>query len=276
MAPNANQSWTEDESYPEIRKALANPYRSWPGEDLEAMLAAEGIEAEDLEDFLSGLKKVGQVVAGALPAAGAIAGTAIGGPLGTAIGGAAGQLAGRALGGVVGGAGARPAPGARGRRPARALAFPSGAPAAGQLLQLLARPEVQQALLSMLLGGAGRRSIPVGSTPVPVGAFANTLGVLANQAAVEYAERVPMASEGTPAYLMNFAGEALADPAVPEARAARLIELLADTELEVIESEDEMEDYPESWSGRGRGARSLDSYYDAIEQAELALAGEEW
>jgi hypothetical protein len=146
-------------------------------------------------------------------------------------------------------------------------------------MQLLARPETQRALMSMLLGPAGRKTVPVGNTPVPVGAFANAANVLSGAAVGEYAERVAIESDAMPAYLANFAGEAAVDPSIPEARAARLLELLAENEPEYDESDegwesdesDESDDF--SYSG---SAEDIHAYYDAIEQVELAMAGEDW
>lgn len=300
MARYVHQRWSHDESYPELRNVLASPYRAWPGEDIEALLAAEGLDAEDLEFSLRSLKRglqsVGRVAAGALPVVGSVVGTALGGPVGTMIGGAAGRIAGQALGTAVSGGGSAAAgraagqaalgavQGALGRREVPLPAIGGASPAMGQLLQMLARPETQRALIAMLLGQAGRRSVPVGGTPVPVSAFANTLGVLANRASLEYAEMVPAAGEGTAAYLMDFAGEAAVDPAVPEARAARLLELLAETDPEQDEQDEQDEaEYveilpqPRAYRSSRQAAWTLDAYYDAIEQAEMALAAEdEW
>ena len=66
--------------------------------------------------------------------------------------------------------------------PAGASDFPSGS-AAADLIGLLDRPELAQALGAMLLGPYGRTTeFPVGDVPVPTGAFTNLLDVLASQA----------------------------------------------------------------------------------------------
>ena len=306
MARYAHQSWRDDESYPELREILAPPYRSWRAEDIETLLAAEGLDAEDLEFSLRSIgrafRDVGRVVAPHLGTAGTIAGTLFGGPAGAALGGMAGQLAGRALGGAMGGRpAAHPGPtmsgppipglggaagGIAGALPGIAGAIPGmvgsrigaggGLPITGQLMQLLSRPETQRALMAMLVGGAGRRNIPVGGAQVPVSAFANALGVLANRAAVEYAEYMDTAGadEGMAAYLTDYAGQPTADPAVPEARTARLLELLQESEPEQLRATP-ARFTPQAAASRSRFAFA-DDYYDAVEQAELAIEGEEW
>lgn len=102
-----------------------------------------------------------------------------------------------------------------------------GSGAAGQLLSLLQRPEVLQALSSMVLGSAGRGTVAVGSsqTPVPVGAIANLIGTLANQAAAE-ASIHSDGAERALEYMMDESGEFVGDPSLDRDRAARLWELL--------------------------------------------------
>lgn len=83
----------------------------------------------------------------------------------------------------------------------------SGLPAAGQLLGLLTRPEVLQALMSMVLGRSGRPTTSVGNTLVPVSAVTNLIGALANQVSAEYLAAIPGHEAVAPRYLMNVAGE---------------------------------------------------------------------
>ena len=98
----------------------------------------------------------------------------------------------------------------------------------GQIAGLLARPEVQQALTSQLLGPFGRNQVSVGGTPVPTTAVMNMLGSLFNQAATESIGRFGE-DEAMPVYLMTGEGEYAVDPANPDARAAWLAQLIADT-----------------------------------------------
>ncbi len=212
-----------------LEDILAPEYSNLPRERIEQIFEATlgDVSPEDLENFWGTLKNIGGAVSKALPqilpVAGTVVGTAFGGPAGAALGGALGSVAGRAIGGAVG---PRPPAGV----PPSAQRPPQTAPAAGQLMQTMFRPEMLQALMAMLMGQAGRRNIPVGGTPVPVGAFTNLLGVLANQAAAEYNAVVP--NGGSPRYFHSFTGETMGDPAVAEHRAAALWELLQEADLE--------------------------------------------
>ncbi len=95
----------------------------------------------------------------------------------------------------------------------------------GQIAGLLARPEVQRALTSQLLGPLGRTQVSVGGTPVPTSAVMNMLGSLFAQAAHESSG----ADESMPVYLMNDAGEFAVDAADPDARADWLAQLFSNT-----------------------------------------------
>jgi hypothetical protein len=211
--------------YPELRKVLGGPYRGMPAQQIESMMEDYNLNAENMENFLSTLGDIGRGIVRALPqvlpAALPIAGSVLGGPLGGMLGGMAGQALGSALGprppATPLPAGPQPAggqgPAAGGSMP---VPMPGGSPAAGQLLQTIFRPETLQALISMLMGQAGRTSIPVGNTQVPLGGFANAIGVLANQAAAEYnAASLRYTGETLPRYLENYAGESYGDPSVP-------------------------------------------------------------
>ena len=283
-----------EDLYPNLREVLAAEYADLSAEDVEVLLAREGISAEDAEDFWGTLKSVGGSVAKALPSvlpvAGTVVGTAFGGPVGAALGGTLGKLAGGAIGSAAGGhspaRGAGPA-GALGGLASIATGFLSGAAgggAAGQLLGLLQRPELQKALMSMLLGNAGRPNVPVGppgnAMPVPVGAFANLLGVLANRAASEH--NVTAHAEGAvPLYLLNARGEFCCDPAVPDQRAARLLELLQESDRLTARrlqggaaresgppgaSRLRRDGAPEGWEAY---VREQDELYDGLEMTEL-------
>ena len=236
--------------YPEVRRVLAAPYRNMSAEQIERLMESYNVNAEDMEGFLSTLGNIGRSVVSALPqvlpAALPLVGTAIGGPVGGAIGGMAGQ----ALGSVLG---PRP-PGGRpplppGARPPLPAGIPGGSPAAGQLLQSIFSPQMLQGLVAMLMGQAGRQSIPVGNQQVPTSAFPNLLGVLANQAAAEAsaAAAQDVGSEAVPRYLQNYAGEAIGDPAIPEHRAYALLELLQEAQAEQHEYYDTRGESHESW-----------------------------
>ncbi|NJO10817.1 MAG: hypothetical protein HC873_15495 [Leptolyngbyaceae cyanobacterium SL_1_1] len=220
-------------SYPSIRTALSPEYRHLSSENIEGLLQqtlGNEVSAEDLEDLLGSLKSIGrsavQVLPAVLPIAGTVVGTAIGGPVGGALGGIAGQVAGQA----VGAAPQRPArrstqrstqrpPGnqvstvgrSAGRVPARiptsVPARAQGTQATAQLLRSLSNPQVQQALLAMLLGSAGRQSVQIAGEPVPVAAVGNTLGVLLQNAMTEYSQLQGIAETAVPHYLLDEAGE---------------------------------------------------------------------
>lgn len=276
-----------ESDYTELRELLSPEMAALSDDQLEAMVeSAFGGSAEDLENFWKSVKKFGKAAGGvltkALPAVTTIAGTALGGPVGAAIGGAAGQ----ALSGALGGALSGPNRG-RGKRvlqglaggamsgvaglaggPGRALPGPLGAiagavgpvlgraagavagggsPSAAQLLRTITRPETLQALLSMAMGGAGRRQVPVAGTPVPPAAFANLLGQLANQAAAEYHQTVAGESTGTPMYLLDGAGEFVGDPADPMSRAEVLLVRLAEADAWEAAMEAESDESDEAW-----------------------------
>ncbi|MEA2561103.1 MAG: hypothetical protein QOH06_2607 [Acidobacteriota bacterium] len=261
-------------------------------------------------------RAAGGVLVKALPVAATVAGTAFGGPVGAAIGGAAGQalsgalggalsgpnrgrggrvlqgLAGGAMSGVAGIAGGLAGGGAPGRGlpgpfgaiagaagPALAGLAGGGSPSAAQLMRTITRPETLQALLSMTMGGAGRRQVPVGGTPVPAGAFANLLGVLANQAAAEYHQTIAGESAGTPMYLLDGAGEFVGDPADPASRAEVLMLRLAEADaLEAAESAEAYDDaYDEAYdeSDEQWELAELEAESDEYDEYDLADAYEE-
>jgi hypothetical protein len=254
--------------YEEVRQILGTPYRNLSDRQIESLMERYDVNAEDVENFLSTLGNIGRSVVNVLPAALPLVGTALGGPVGGMLGGVAGQALGSALGGGRTGAGPQqPALPAGAPSAAPAAAMPGGSPAAGQLLQTIFRPETLQALFAMLMGQAGRQNIPVGNTQVPPAAFTNLLGVLANQAAAEFAltSGHSVNGESLPRYLENYAGEAYVDPAVPEHRAAALFELLQ-------ESDGELEEYyPVGRSSfeSTEHDEQLEALYDELDLNEL-------
>lgn len=148
--------------------------------------------------------------------------------------------------------------------------------------------------MSMILGSAGRRNVPVRGTPIPVGAFTNMLGVLSNQAAAEYHALTAGETDGAPLYLLDQAGEFVCDPVNPTERAEVLAGLLGEAALqELTEESEEAEDeeawneatwedeegtYDETWSEEDEAwaeEDEIDAMYDAVDLAEL-YAEEEW
>jgi hypothetical protein len=290
-------------SYREIRGVLAPEYRDLPDESVEALVQSSlgAVDTEALESFLSSSKKFGGMLAKAapsvLPMVGTVAGTAFGGPLGATVGGALGRAAGGAIGGAAAAGGGG---GGRGRasrrsfmRSARALgkqaaalapglagAGGQGSPAAQQLLSIINRPEIIQALMAMALGSAGRTHIPVGGgepdapgepaeppVPVPVGAFANVIGSLANQAGSDLNAAEPQQGESVPSYLLGEGGEFLVDPAVPEERARLVLELLHGSLPESDEADDEWASF-EDYEDEDDEDEVEDNYYDMLELSE--------
>jgi hypothetical protein len=177
-------------------------------------LARQGIDAEAAEDFFGAfgraVNSIGRAVAPRLGniAQGAISGATTGAALGPW-----GMLAGALGGGAIGGLSAPGRPGGAGPVPGSAGALGgiaglmggggaaggvsqllgafggggrAGGGPAGALLGLLAQPQVTQALMSMMLGSSGSRTVPVAGRTVPVAAIANMIGHFANAAAAEY------------------------------------------------------------------------------------------
>ncbi len=278
---------TAGSDYPGLREVLDRPYRNWEAEDIEALFESYNLSAEDMEGFFDTLKDIGKAVVSAapaiLPAAGTVVGGAFGGPLGGALGGTLGQAAGGAISqataprpqtplpaapgmpfGMIAGPGGLP-PGSQ--FPRIPQSPPGAAPTASQLMQTMFRPEMIQALMSMLLGQLGRSNVPVGSTPVPVGAFTNLLGAMANQAQAEYNWASPSAREGVPEYLRDYAGEAVGDPAVAEHRAQALLEMLQETDMEQARPQTRSETRPAAY--RRTALVEEESFYDQLELAEF-------
>jgi len=254
--------------YRNLREILAPEYANLPPQAVEAVFRASlgpGVSAEDLEDFWGSLRNFGNQVVQAAPTVlpgviqGATTGAALG-PWGALAGGIAGGAMSYLQRGQQPPAAPQPmpTPGAApgisfqpGLQPAvpagfsQAGGFPvpasgpagapgvGGAPASAQLLATLLRPEMIQALLSILVGQpAARSSVPVGNVAVPAGAFPNLLGVLANQASAEAAVRLPSQRAVPPSYMMNSEGSLVGDPDDPVQRAGRLLELFKEADQE--------------------------------------------
>ncbi len=285
--PRSNYS-ESPRQYENIRQVLAPHLRNRPSREIEAMFESADMPAEDLESFLSTLGNIGRSVVRAVPQVlpGVIQGATTGAALGPF-----GALGGALIGGVGSAlSGQQRPPGQPSQRGRRASGTPQaggtgGAGGAGaaanQLFQTMFRPETLQALMSMMMGGAGRQNVPVGNTPVPVGAFTNLLGMLANRASAEYNATIGATGESVPRYMENYAGEIESDPAVAENRAERLLEMLQETDLEQNHSYsvkrsveyEYYEDYPEDYEDTPETDEQI---YDAIELDEFYSQNESW
>jgi len=276
------ERYLEQDPYPTLREILAPAYADLSAEDIEDLIAdtlGSEVSAEDVEGwFDQTLSAVSEAAPYVTPV---LSGMARGARGGSAMG-PYGALGGALLGGVSGALSAArsrqrpPRPRAGGQTPAvatvsraaggAAAPAPGGAPGAAQLLSVLARPEVSQALMSMVLGQAGHRAIPVGDQRVPPAAFANLLSQLAAQAAVEYAFVTPQ-DKTFPGYLQNAEGEFVVDPAVPEQRAARLLELL--NEAALAEAEFDLADESFDDSEPEEDEMTDDEFYALLAAADI-------
>lgn len=294
VGPSRMRFAPESDPYPWIRSAVREDYAEMCAEDLERVLAREGIDAPAMEGFFDDVgnffKKaapvVGQVAQRALPGivSGATTGAALGpwGALGGALiggvtsalsgggrpggapapargGGALGAIASAAAPAIAGLAGSGGPVGAIASAAAPALAgIAGGGNPAGALLSVLQNPQVLQSLMSLAMGSAGRQTVPVGAsqTPVPTSAVANLIGQLGSGAFAQ-AEAVAEPSEALPAYLYKE-GQLAVDPGAPEQRAARLLEMLSETTYTAPRRVASRPMYTEA-----------DEFYDAIDIAEL-------
>lgn len=263
-----------DDRYPALRQVVAEQYRDLPDEQLEAVLESAGFSAEDVEfslkDFGRGLAAVGSAV---LPVAGTVVGTAFGGPVGAALGGALGSAAGSALGSAAAPPrrrGSRPrVPRPPFVRPPRLPVPGLGAPAATQLLSLIQRPEMMRALQALALGGAGAARVPVGPTVVPPAAFANLLGIAAAEAAAEHHALTGGGDPATPEYLVGESGEALVDVTDANERAARLLEVLAESDESAWDESDEAWEWGESDESWAEEPDAFYATYEGLEHDEV-------
>jgi hypothetical protein len=276
-------------AYPEVRYILAPSLAAHLSDsDIERLVERQlGIEAVDAEDFLGTLGNIwnaaAPVVARVAPGAiqGAISGGMAAGPYGALAGAGMGILS-----GLLGGGG-QPSPGAgpppmtapppmAAPPPMSAPPMPMGAggsPAAASLAQMLMRPEIQQALMAMLMGSAGRQQIPVAGTQVPVGAFTNAIGQLSQQASAEHHVRVGGFSAAVPEYLFESNGAlAVANPSNAAERATRVVSLLDKAEVQRVSR---MPSPPATEAYRGIDeAWSAEAYKGLDEAIDEALDGE--
>jgi hypothetical protein len=250
--------------YPHLRAVLDPSFGEMSDAELEdafAVTFGELSTPAGYEEFLGGFgralssaaRDVGQFAQRAAPVAatalqGAGQGAAAGSMLGPygAIGGAilggtsaalsrhgtgAARRVGHATSGVVGtassltGRGGAVA-GLQGTR--SGVAGGRGAGAAAQLLSLLQQPEVHQALQQLAGGRNGAVSVADSRLTAPASAFAGLLGALAREAEAQGFD----GDEHLPSYLLDAEGALLVDPADPDQRAARLLQLLVAGEQE--------------------------------------------
>ncbi|MEZ4524256.1 MAG: hypothetical protein R3A46_21870 [Thermomicrobiales bacterium] len=218
------------------------------------MLESSGVSAEELEGLLKSLKSIGraalpvvrQIAPTVAPIVGGAVGSLIAPGVGTAIGAQLGGLAGQAIGSAPQPGRRQPHTRRRRRTPTRRTARPvptQGSPAAAQLMQTMFRPEVLQALLSMIMGGAGNSRTQVGRTSVPVGSVANMLSVLASRAAVESNMMAGDVDDEIPDYLVAEDGQYHGDPMSADDRADALYALLQEAALVEALNGDEDEDF---------------------------------
>ncbi|MEU4293786.1 hypothetical protein AB0E63_36670 [Kribbella sp. NPDC026596] len=207
-----------DTSYPYLRDALDDRFSGLTDAELDSVFTTafgEDVTPLEYEEFFSGLGKAFSNFAqqAAPVAATALQGGLEGGmqgmkygPYGALVGALAGGTGaalqkhttgtGRDVGSVIsgvvnlaGGGGlpgaARPAGPPPAQAPAAAPAPP--APATDQLLRLLGRPEMVQALAALLGGQNAAISAGPSGTPVPANAYAGLLSALAKEAEAEAA-----------------------------------------------------------------------------------------
>jgi hypothetical protein len=206
------------------------------------------------------MSKTLPVVAKLAPAAGTMIGGAFGGPIGASQGGNIGSYWGRVLSGSVrprqaalnalmGNYGqhqfsssmgqgqfgspnsllktlpqsdeAQTSPDVNTSHSAQQIAAFQGSPAARELLQLLFRPEVLNALLAASMGPLGASSIRVGSQKYPPSAIINLISLLAREATLEYNSIERIFQPHLEHY--DSAGEKIDDPSESALRAARLL-----------------------------------------------------
>ena len=238
MSVSPWQATNVEGAYPGVRAALRPDLADLSDEEVEQTVTwalGPSVSAAELEEFfpaiLGGIAKLaGPVLSGVLPSVAKGIGGLLGG--GGAAGG--GSIVSKLLGGLVpsiggllGGGGAPTPPQVPRPVPPAAVQLPAGgSPAAGQLLSLVTQPQFLQALMSLLMGQAGRPMIPVGQagTPVPAPAFAGLVQTLAGRVLGDYAAGNVIPGEA--AYLMSESGEFIVDPADPQQRADVLLELL--------------------------------------------------
>lgn len=209
-----------------LRSFLRPEFSGIPGEDLEQIVntSISEIPQSAAEDFVKAIGSFGKA-AGPSMAQGAATGASVGGPWGALIGAGAG-LASSTLGkNNRPSRSATPAPGVAVPPSATVspdttitTTLPTGQGAAATLLGILQNPSVQQALMSQVLGQAGKQQIPAASgASLPRGAINSLLMQLLANATEGLVESESISEQE---YLQDDSGEYLVDPASPEQQAA--------------------------------------------------------
>ena len=264
---SVEQQWQP--MYPRVAGALAEEYRALPEAEV-ARIVAEALPGMDLEGAEGFFDDVGRSLSRAASAAapyvapvvaGAASGAATGsvaGPWGALIGAGVGAL----TSGIQAASTPRRSPAtlpAASRPPSvpglASLAGAGGGGGAGsavpQLLSALGSPTVQQALMAMLMGRAGARTVPTADGgAVPPAAVTSMLASLAGRASEEWEAIAPSAEA-------SF-GEGV-DDGSPFARAEWLYEQVLPIQRDDEDapwSESEAEDDEAAW---------LDEAYDEFE-----------
>ena len=136
-----------------------------------------------------------------------------------------GGMAAPGLPGGMGGAvmpGGMAGPGIPGGMPG--LGMPGGGGgSAASLLGLLTQPQVMQALMAMLMGGSGSRTVPVAGQNVPVSAIPNMIAQFANQASAEWEQAYGVPESETLAGLSESADSAERAQALAQAIATEAL-----------------------------------------------------
>jgi hypothetical protein len=216
-----------------LRQCVRPEFAGMPAEDLEQVVdtSTSGMPAGIAEDFMKSLGSLGRAVAPTLQRAvpgiaqGATTGASVGGPWGALIGAGAGLTSSALSSQGRPSRPAAPAPAVPVPPPATGLpetpappALPTGQAAAATLVGLLQNPTVQQALMSQVLGAAGKQQFPVASgASLPRGAINSLLTQLLANATEGLVESESISEQS---YLQGESGEYLVDPASPEQQAA--------------------------------------------------------
>ncbi|MBI4495982.1 MAG: hypothetical protein HY697_03505 [Deltaproteobacteria bacterium] len=234
-------------NYDILRQMLKPEFQNLSDSEINHLLqnVLSRMSPEEVEGFWDTVKSLGRGVLGAaqqvapkvLPIAGGALGTLAGGPVGTAFGTQLGQMASKVMAGPQPPSAApgvtpqptlpQPAPGAA--VPVAAPIPPGGTSAVGQLMSLVQNPAFLQSLLAHALGPAAQKTVSVGAqgTPASIGSLMNALSSLAGLVAREAAESYPdTESLEATAYLQDASGAFVVDPADPDARSQRLLQLL--------------------------------------------------
>lgn len=142
----------------------------------------------------------------------------------------------------------------------------AGGNASAQLLALLSRPEILQALASMAMGQLGRRDVRVGESVVPVGAVGNLISVLGQRSAAQHNPYINADAAEIPDYLIDETGEFVCDPMDAEQRAYSLLNLVARSNPRLWPASLDDPDDDNDWIDDDD---DIDELLDSIEEDEI-------